>query len=191
MVLLSLGLTACGGSSNGAQGTPPDTSPAPAPMSLELLDALPQNGVTSVDPGIPDTMLSHFGYADFSFDVRGDCIDGTTIQRRLVDTSTGFDALFEHDQVCAGLTATGAFETDVEATRDNGDSFTVRLDFSTTTTTAPALQVQDAVTTPRDSVAGLFQTFVDQSLVDQLNLPDAVAPLVEAPLHEIVDSALR
>ncbi len=190
LLLLSLGLTACDGSSNGSNGqqAPSQTPPDSSATSIGLLDALPGDGVTLFDPGLPDVTFSHFGYSDFSFAVSGDCSDGTTIQHTLVDVSVAFDALFEHDQTCQSLTATGSFETDVDATRGNGDAFAVHLQFSTTTRTAPDLLVEDSLTTPRDSVTGMFQSFVDDSLVDGLGLPDSVASLIAGSVQDIADS---
>lgn len=187
--LILLGMAGCGSSSNDDEQALPDPPPDPVPASIELLDALPEDGVTLFDPGIGDVTLSHYGYSDFGIAIGGDCADGVTLERTLVDVSVEFDALFEHNQVCDALDATGAFETVVDATRENGDAFEVRLDFSTTTATAPDLQVQDAVTTPRDSIASMFRTFVDDALIDQLGLPDAAAPLIEASVQDVVDSA--
>jgi pimeloyl-ACP methyl ester carboxylesterase len=186
VLLLLLSLAACGGSSNDDDDeAPPDT----VPTDIELLDALPEDDTTLADPGIADATLSHFGYSDFALSLSGDCADGVTIERNLVDVSVDFDALFEHNQVCNALAPTAAFATEVEATRASGESFAVRLDFSTTTEMAPALQVQDTLSTPRDSVAGLFRTFVDEALVDSLDLPEDVAALLEETLAELVDSA--
>ncbi len=189
LLLLSLGLAAFGNSSDGDGEATSDSSSNSGAAPVELLDALPENGTTLFDPGIADITLSHLGYADFAVAISGDCAGGTTIERTLVDVSTDFDALFEHNQVCDGLVDSGAFETLVEATRVNGDSYSVRLDFSTAIASAPDLQVQDTATTPRDSVADMFRTFLDDSLVDDLDLPDALASLIGEAVEAVAESA--
>ncbi len=189
LLIFSLGLAACGNSSDDDDGAASDGSSDSGATAVELLDALPADGTTLFDPGIPDITLSHLGYADFSVAVSGDCAEGTTVERTLVEVSTDFDALFEHDQVCDGLRDNGAFETLVEATRDDGDRYSARLDFSTTIATAPELQVQDSVTTPRDSAGEMFRTFLEDSLIGSLEIPDALASLIEGAVEAVAESA--
>lgn len=167
----------------------PEPPPETTPSSIELLDAQPADGVTQADPGIADVTLSHFGYTDFAIDVSGDCADGSTLVRSTEDLSVDFDALFEHSQVCDGLADNGSYQSLVRATRDDGDTFEVRLEFATAIASAPALQVQDSVTTPRESVADLFQTFLDESLIDDLNVPDSVAAVVQSLVQAVAESA--
>jgi pimeloyl-ACP methyl ester carboxylesterase len=192
LLLFSLALAACGSgnsSEDDGQTPPPEPPPETTPTTIDLLDSIPRNGATQVDPALAEVTLAHFGYADLAIDISGACVEGVTLERSLVDVSVDFDALFEHNQVCSTLTDNGAFETSVSAQRDSGDSYTVSMGFSTTTAVAPALQVQDSVSTPRDSVADMFQTFVDEALIAGLELPDAVASVVEASVDTLVDAA--
>ena len=183
-------LIACGGGGGSSGDTAPPTPPPPAPAgSIEVTDALPSASATAADPTFADVALAHLGYADFAFEVTGDCDGSVTLARSVRDLSVDFDTLYEHRMQCADLADNAAVRIEVNATRDDGERFATELAFSTGTPTAPPLVVQDSVATPRDTVNGLFETYIDESLLPSLELPGAVEALVASLVLTIADTA--
>ncbi len=132
--------------------------------------------------------MSHLGYADFSISRSGACGDGEIFTREVIDLSVDYDRLFEHKTRCT-MAPSASIATTIEAQRSDGETFNLDYQFATATVSDPAVQIQDAVTTPRDTINGLFTSFADDYLVDELGLSPIVRALVEPIVTQIGDAA--
>ena len=87
------------------------------------------------------------------------------------------------------MAPSASIATSIEAQRSGGDTFNLDYQFATATETDPAVQIQDAVTTPRDTINGLFTDFADDYLVEELGLSPIVRALIEPIVAQIGDAA--
>lgn len=187
---LLLLVTACGdGSSSSTPAPTPNFAPA-APQNLSIQDSVPRENAMMVDPMFGDLTFSHLGYADLAFSYSGDCTEGTTVRRSLVDLSgQDFDELLDHKLRCTTLSANQTYTVGIDGQRTSGALFEVGLTFSTGIGSAPNINVLDSVMSPRDSVETMFRNYVIGSLLSKLDLPKAIEALILPSVLDLVDDS--
>lgn len=183
-------LTGCGGGSS-RSNTPVAAPPAPAiPETLAVSDSLPAVSATAVDPTLSDLTISHLGFSDLALQVSGPCTLGTLVRRDLEDLSTlNFPQLMDHKLRCASLGVNARVAIELEGQRTNGAAYAVQLTFDTGVGNQPRLFELDAVQSPRATVDSLFDDYLTNALVPELDLATATEVLVSAALTALVDDA--
>ncbi|MFK7914010.1 MAG: alpha/beta hydrolase family protein, partial [Pseudomonadales bacterium] len=186
-----LALCACGG--GGSSSAPAPVVPPPAAVvaqPLELQDSLPGTGATAVDPALTDLTLSHLGFSDLQLRVSGPCSVTQVVRRRLESLSTAaFSELLDHKLRCSGLETNASVEVTLDGQRDNGDAYTAQLTFGTGVGSVAQIVELDAVLSPRATVDSLFDTYLANALLPELDLRAATEALIGGALSLLVDDA--
>ena len=162
--LLLLG--ACGGGGTGT--TAPAVPPPPPPEPIVLFDSIPAPAATA-DPSTADVSLTHRSPAGLRFAYAGPCCgNAVALRRSLVDLSQdNDDQLVEHLLPCPLADAT-FYTVAVNATDAANRRYRGELGFSTGTRASDALAVLAQATTTRHAVDRLFDTYVDETLIDEI-----------------------
>ena len=192
LLLLVVGLTACGGGGGGGSSTsipapePEPTEPAEDATPLSLVDAVPASTVNT-EPSLSDASFAHLGHSDLSINLTGDCpgFRGTTLRRQLFDLSeNAFDELLDHRATC-NLTQNSTYALTASGTRSNDAAFVAEHSISTTSGSPEGLTVQATTELSRSTIDDMFFGYVVGALIEELDLPGAVESLILATLFEI------
>jgi pimeloyl-ACP methyl ester carboxylesterase len=203
LLLAVLMVAACGGGGGGGSSnstpapTPAPTDPEPEATVLELIDAIPSAGATSVDPSHSTSSFAHLGHSDLTISYSSDCteVTATTLRRSLQDMATvDFDQILDHRLRC-NLTENTSYTMEVEGTRANDAAFAASHAFSTTVASPSGLAIIDQSTLPRSQVGNMFTGYVEGALLTELDLPsfletlviDLIIELSEANWDNLVD----
>ena len=138
-LLLAGVLTACGGGGGGGSSSSPAPAPAasdpePEPVILELIDALPADNATNIDPSHTTISYAHPGQSDLAITHSGDCdgFSAVTIRHSLLDmASPDFDQVLDHKVRCTTHAEATNYTFTADGTRDNDARFRATLEFST------------------------------------------------------------
>lgn len=186
-------LVGCGGGSSGSDTpsvTPPSSPAAPPAQTLTLQDSLPVANATAADPELRDLTLSHLGLPDLELQLSGPCEATALVRRDLEDLSTlAFPQLLDHKLRCTGLDANARVEIALEGAIGNGDTYTAELTFDTGTSSVVRLTELDAVATPRATVDSLFENYLSNALLPELNLVAVTEALIAGALQTLLDDA--
>ena len=184
-------LSACGGGGSSRSSPAPVTPPVSAvPQSLDLQDSVPVAGATMVDPALTDLTLSHLGFGDLQLQVTGPCTVGKVVRREIEDLSTdNFAQLLDHKLRCDGLAANASVAIQLEGQRDNGDLYAAELGFSTGIGSSGQVVELDAVLSPRAAIDELFDTYLANALLPELDLAAATEALIGSALTLLLDDA--
>lgn len=181
-------LIGCGG--GGSSRSEPPPAAAPPPQALTVADSLPVAGAVTVDPELRDATVSHLGFADLQVTVSGPCSAATVIRRQLEDLSNAtFPELLDHKLRCTGLAANASVSIEVAGERANGDRYETELAFSTGVGSVQQLTDLDAVLSPRATIDALFDDYLANALLPELNLAAATEALLQAALSTLADDA--
>lgn len=196
-LLLAAGLLAAcgGGGGGGSSNATPEAPPAPTPVEeqpieLQVLDSLPGDGATTVNPWNHQFSFAHAGHSDLTITYDSNCpaIVSKVVRRRLFDQSTGdFDQLIDHRLGCT-LEAMNSYQVDANGTRPNEAAFKATLSFSTGTDRAPGLVVLDEFALTISDINDLFETYVEESLLAELDLPSGIEALTLAAITDIAEA---
>ena len=181
-------LAACGG---GGGGSPtPVAPPPPPPEPIALFDTIPEPA-TTVDPSTADVSLTHRGPAGWRFTYAGPCRGkAVSLSRSLVDLSDGSDdQLVEHLLPCALADAT-FYTVAVNATDASDRRYRGELRFSTGTRASDPLIVLEQTTTTRRAVDRLFDKYVDEALLDEID-SRILRALARVAVGKIADASWR
>ena len=166
----------------------PTTLPRWEEGKLALVDAIPAPNA-SVDPTIGNLDIVHLGSADMTFDYPPGCRGSVAIRRSLPGMGIGEThgaQLIDHRLHCQ-LAANTAQSLSVEV--ESGPSqHQATLEFATGgASTTPRLSVLESLTTPMADVNYLFQRYLDETLLDNID-PEYVI-LAAALLDRIARNA--
>lgn len=184
--LLLLG--ACGGGGGGT--TTPAVPPPPPPEPIVLFDSIPAPAAT-VDPSTADISLTHRSPAGLRFAYAGPCRgNAVALRRSLVDLSAGNDdRLVEHLLPCT-LADAAFYTVAVNATDTANQRHRGELRFSTGTGASDTLAVLAQSTTTRHAVDRLFDTYVDEALIDEID-SRILRALARVTVGKIADASWR
>ena len=191
-VAIAVLLTGCDEIRIGSDPDPePDPGPSdPAPQSLVVTDSVPRNGVTDVDPTHVELAFAHLGFADLDVTYSGDCPSGVQIRRAVVGLShQDFDELLDHRLRCTALAESQVHSTVVSGQRPDGTSFETELTIATGAAGNTTINVLDSVSLPLQTVNSLFESYFNDALLPELNLPGAVEDIVRPLVADLADNS--
>ncbi len=184
-------VTGCGGGGSNGAGTVQPPAPLPAlPTPVPLSDAIPAAG-TTVDPSTSGLNIVQIADADWRFDYTGECgPTGVAVRHALTDLSGSGDdrEVVDHKLDCP-LRPGAAYEVRVDATGGEGDRYRTELEFtSDAERAASGITVLDETTLSRSDVDGLFQRYVVDGVLDEIDNP-IIGSLVALIVAEIAEQA--
>ena len=141
-----------------------------------------------MDPDSATIEIVHRGSDGLRFTYEGPCrTNGRAVRRSLADLSEGNDdRLIAHRLPCT-LLERRAYTAFVNATDNGGKRYRGELGFSTgSRNTVPGLDVLGHVRTPRDEVDDLFERYVFESLLEEIDSP-LLAALAAVAIAEIAE----
>ena len=183
-VLVAVSCGGGGGDGGTSRGNLPIATPPPEPIAL--LDTIPAQG-TTVDPATSGVNIVHAATPGWQFTYSGGCgTTGVAVRRSLTDLGTGNEnLLIDHKLACefAGLSA---YRVTVDASADDGRRHRGVLDFTTRQGGGEPLTVLDHDVTPRSEVGELFVSYIENSLLDDIE-PHILAVVVARIVGEIAE----
>ena len=182
---------ACGGGGGGGQPPVDPPSPLPAPEPIALFDTIPAANGT-IDPGTNGLTITHLAAPGLRYAYSGGCSpSGFALRRSLTDLSSSDSTeIVDHKLACRPAPVS-TYNVTVDATGDDGRRYRGALRFSTGNRDGdPPLTVLDRVVTGRGEVDGLFQRYLVQTLVEEIESP-ILAVLAAVTIGQIAEFSWR
>ena len=187
-----LSVVACGGGSDVATPIepPPRPPPPPPPQPITLIDTIPA-AQARVDPSTAAVDVTHRGKAGMQFTYSGPCTgSGIVLRRSLTDLSADTDdELVEHVLPCS-LADARAYTVAVNATDEDENRYRGQLDFSTGFRESSEPAVLEAATTSARDVNRLFDRYIDEALIDEID-SRILRALARVTIGKIADLSWR
>ena len=159
----------CGG---GGGGNPPvePPPPPPPPDPITLFDAIPAGG-ERIDPASTRLNIVHLGRPGLRYRYVGACSPaGLAVRRSVTDLGGARQELVNHQLACTMRPLT-AYRITLDATAADGRRYRGELEYSTTGTGRTSLDVVDHVTVPAAHADGLFEGFIAEAVLDEIDSP--------------------
>jgi len=185
-------LAACGGKHSSVSATAiTNSNPATTePIMLDILDRIPAENST-ISPKYSSMNIVHTGQAGMTFTYSGDCQpDGQAIRRSLTELNDqNIDQIIDHKITCAEIKELTDYTARINATVTDSAAYKGDLAFSTSSkSNASPVSVLNTVLTARESIDALFNTYLEEVLMDKLNPPGLVKPLVADIISELTQA---